>query len=359
LSVTVTATGSAQPITQVNISSELSGTVRRVLVDYNSPVKAGQTLAELDTDKLKATIESGRAKLNAAKASVANAAATIVEKRNDFERFTALAARQVASAKDLDVAKAAYDRAVAAHASALAEVTVNEAELRLNEINLAKARLVSPIDGVVLKRSVDPGQTVASSLQAPVLFVIAEDLRRMELQIDVDEADVGKIKIGQKAAFGVDAYPDRRFPAEIRDIRFGSETIQGVVTYKAVLNIDNADLLIRPGMTATVEIVVQSIADTLMVPNAGLRFTPPSAQPSRPAPGFLERLMPRSRMAIFRPPSRKEETGPSRTVWVLREDEPAAVKVTVGATDGRRTAVLGGELAAGQAIIVDTAIPRR
>jgi HlyD family secretion protein len=358
LTVVVTATGSAQPVTQVNISSELSGTVRRVLVDYNSPVKVGQTLAELDTDKLKATIESVRAKLNAAKAAVANANATIVEKRNDLDRFTALAARGVSSAKDLDVAKAAYDRAVAAHASALAEVTVNEAELRLNDINLSKARLVSPIDGVVLKRSVDPGMTVASSLQAPVLFVIAEDLRRMELQIDVDEADVGRVKIGQKATFGVDAYPDKRFPATIRDVRFGSETIQGVVTYKAILNVDNAELMIRPGMTATVEIVAQSVTDALLAPNAALRFTPASAQPSRPQPSFLERLMPRSRMSVFRPPSRREETGPNRTLWVLRDGQPAAVKVVAGATDGRRTVIASGEIAADQPVIVDTIVPK-
>ena len=358
LTVVVTATGSAQPINQVNISSELSGTVRRVLVDYNSPVKVGQTLAELDTDKLKATIEGVRSLLNDTATTETNTAATITEKRSDFERYAALSSRGVASTKDLDVAKAAYDRAIAAHASALAEVTVNEAELRLNDINLSKARLVSPIDGMVLKRAVDPGMTVASSLQAPVLFVIAEDLRRMELQIDIDEADVGKVRVGQRATFGVDAYPDKRFPAVIRDIRFGSETVQGVVTYKAVLNVDNSELMIRPGMTATVEIVVQSMTDALTVPSAALRFTPASAQPSRPEPGFLERLMPRQRMSIFRPPPRREETGPNRTVWVMRDGAPAAVKVVIGPTGGRRTAIAGGELAADQPVIVDAIVPK-
>ncbi len=170
---------------------------------------------------------------------------------------------------------------------------VAEADLRLNETNLAKACICSPIDGVVLKRNVDPGQTVASSLQAPVLFVIAEDLRHMELQVDVDEADVGKVKVGQKATFSVDAYPERKFPAEIRDIRYGSETVQGVVTYKAVLTIDNSDLLIRPGMTATAEIVVQQVSDALLVPNAALRFSPKSAQANRRSGGFLQRLLPR------------------------------------------------------------------
>jgi HlyD family secretion protein len=359
LTVIVTATGSAQPITQVNISSELSGTVRRVLVDYNSLVKQGEALAELDTDKLLATIESVRAKLVAAKARVAETAATIVEKRGDFERSKALAARQMASIKDFDIAKAAFDRAVAAHASALAEVTVNESELRLNGINLAKARILAPIDGVVLKRSVDPGQIVASSLQAPVLFVIAEDLRRMEVQVDIDEADVGKVKVGQNATFGVDAYPDRRFPAVIRDIRYGSEIIQGVVTYKAVLTIDNAELLIRPGMTATAEIVARTVQDALLVPNAALRFAPPAAQGGRPSPSFLQTLLPRSPATAFRPPSKKDDAGPSRTVWVLRDGAPAAVPVVVGATDGRKTEIVRGELAADQPVIVDAIVPKR
>ena len=357
LTVIVTATGSAQPITQVNVSSELSGTIRKVNVDYNSPVKAGQPIAELDTDKLKATVENVRARLDAAKAKVADAAATIVEKLADYERKKALAEKQIASIKDLDLAKAAYDRAVAAHASALAEVRVVEADLKLNEINLTKACICSPIDGVVLKRSVDPGQIVASSLQAPVLFVIAEDLRRMELQVDIDEADVGKVKVGQKATFSVDAYPDRKFPAEIRDIRFGSEVVQGVVTYKAVLTIDNSDLMIRPGMTATAEIVVQQVKDALLVPNPALRFSPAATQTGGQQRSLLQRLLPGR--PTFRPPSRQEDTGANRTVWVLRDGTPAAVPIVIGATDGRRTEIVKGDIAADQKVIVDAVAAKR
>ncbi|MEX0841748.1 MAG: efflux RND transporter periplasmic adaptor subunit [Xanthobacteraceae bacterium] len=357
MTVVVTATGSAQPITQVNVSSELSGTIRKVLVDYNSPVKRDQPLAELDTDKLKATVQSVQAKLDAAKARVVDAAATIEEKRSEYERKQTLAEKQIASDKELDLAKAAYDRAVAAHASALAEVEVVQADLRLNEINLAKACICSPIDGVVLKRSVDPGQIVASSLQAPVLFVIAQDLRQMELQVDIDEADVGKVKVGQKAAFSVDAYPERKFPAEIRDIRFGSETVQGVVTYKAVLAIDNSDLLIRPGMTATAEIVVQEVKDALLVPNPALRFSP-STPNSQQSGNLLQLLLPRPPSASMRPPS-KQETGSNRTVWVLKDGAPAAVAVTIGATDGRSTEILKGEIAADQPVIVDSVTAKR
>jgi HlyD family secretion protein len=357
LTVIVTATGAAQPITQVNISSELSGTIRKVNVDYNSPVKTGQALAELDMDKLKASVESVRARLEAAKARVTDAAATIEERRGEYDRKVALVAKQAATDRDLQLAKAAYDRAVAQHRSAVAEVAVAEADLRLNEINLTKACICSPIDGVVLKRSVDPGQIVASSLQAPVLFVIAQDLRKMELQVDVDEADVGKVKIGQKASFSVDAYPNRKFPAAIRDIRYGSEIVQGVVTYKAVLSIDNSELMIRPGMTATAEIVVQQVNDALLVPNTALRFSPASTQAAGTNRSFLQRLLPGR--PTFRPPSKQDESGPSRIVWVLRDGVPVSMPVAVGATDGRKTEILTGKIEPGQAIIVDEVATRR
>ena len=348
LTVIVTATGSAEPITKVNISSELSGTVRKVLVDYNSLVKTGQVLAELDTDKLNASVESVRARLEVSKALVADAAASIEEKRGIYERTKSLVGKAFASSQEHELARAAYDRAVAQHLKALAEVKAAEGELRLNEINLAKACICSPIDGVVLARNVDPGQIVASSLQAPVLFVIAEDLRRMELRVDVDEADVGKVRIGQKASFSVDAYPDRKFPAEIKDVRYGSEVVQGVVTYKAILSIDNSDLLIRPGMTATAEIVVQQIDDALLVPNAALRFSP-AATEADSGKGFLQRLLPGP--PTFRPASKQEDAGANRTVWTLRDGVPTAIPVVVGATDGRRTEVAGGELAADRVIV--------
>ena len=350
LIVIVTATGSVQPTEKVDISSELSGTVRRVLVDFNSAVTAGQVIAELDTDKLEATANSSRAKLAAAKTKVAEAAATVIEKEQDLTRQKRLASSNSGVAQDLDRAKAAYDRATASLASARADVDVAEADLRLNEINLAKAYMRSPIDGVVLKRDVDPGQIVASSLQAPVLFSIAKDLKQMELQVDVDEADVGKVRVGQNASFGVDAYPDRKFPAAIREVRFASETIQGVVTYKAVLDIDNSELLLRPGMTATAEIKVSEIIDALLIPNAALRYTPPVAD-RMTSRGFLSQLMPGR--PPFRPSSPQEQTGRNRTVWVLRGAEPGQVKIEVGSSDGKRTEVQGGELHAGQNLIVD------
>jgi HlyD family secretion protein len=350
LTVKVTATGSVEPTNKVDISSELSGTVRKVHVDFNSPVKAGDVLAELDTDKLRATLDAIRARLGSARARINEAEATLREKERDHARKRELAEKRIASTQDLDAAAAALDRAEASLATTKAEAVAMEADLRLAETNMAKAAIRSPITGVVLKRNVDPGQTVASSLQAPVLFSIAENLASMELQVDVDEADVGQVEVGQGATFTVDAYPDRRFPATIRYVRYASEVVQGVVTYMAVLTIDNREMLLRPGMTATAEITVKEVEDALLVPNAALRFTPVLGQ--APQRTLLQRILPGPpgfRRAT-RPP---ETTGRQRTLWVLREGEPVAVPVAIGASDGRRTEIRSGELKAGDAVILD------
>jgi HlyD family secretion protein len=356
LTVAITATGSVQPTKQIDVSSELSGTVRAVSVDFNSPVKVGQVLAELDTDKLKATLKSSRARLASIKAKVVDAEATLAERKLMYERKSALATSRVASLQDVDTAKAAYDRAAAAVESAKAEVGVAEADIELNETNLQKSRIVSPIDGVILKRNVDPGQTVASSFQAPILFTIAEDLTQMEIQVDVDEADVGKVKEGQLGTFSVDAFPDQKFQARIREVRYGSEVVQGVVTYKAVLTTDNSALLLRPGMTATAEIVVERAASVLTVPNAALRYAPPVSQSSEQS--LLQRLGIIRRGPRFRQASRRDEGGPNRRVWILKNGAPSAVSVVVGASNGRRTIIVKGDLDEGQGVIVDSTTAR-
>jgi len=358
LTAIVTATGTVQPTNQVEISSELSGTVRQVFVDFNSTVTVGTLLAELDTAKLKATVASSRAKLASAKAKVGNAKATLLETQKVYERKTALAARRVTSQQDLEAAQAAADRATAALASAEADVGVAEADLLLDETNLSKSRIVSPIGGIILKRAVDPGQTVASSLQAPVLFTIAEDLTKMEIQVDVDEADVGMVKEGEAATFSVDAYSDRKFQARIRELRFGSEVVQGVVTYKAVLTTDNSELLLRPGMTATAEIVVREVKNALTVPNAALRFSPPAAAGSVQSQSLLQKILPN------RGPPRssskpKEAANTGRRVWMLQNGAPVAVLVAVGLTDGQRTEVVKGDVKEGQDLIVDTVAAKR
>jgi len=351
ITVIVTATGTVEPTNKVDISSELSGIIRKVSVDYNSKVRVGQVLAELDTDKLNAAVESSRARVEAAKAKLLEAEATVKEKEQELERKRTLAGRQIGSLQDLDIAKAAYDRAQASLASARADIKSAEADLKLNETNLQKSCICSPINGVVLSRNVDPGQVVASSLQAPVLFTIAEDLGKMEIQVDVDEADVGKVREGQTATFTVDAYPDRHFTARISQLRFGSQIVQGVVTYKAVLTTDNSELLLRPGMTATAEIVVQEQSQVLTVSNEALRFTPAEPRQQSGNQSFLKKLLPS--MPQFRPPSRPEVTGTKRDVWILKDGAPTPLRVTIGATDGARTEIVEGPVEAGQQIIVD------
>ncbi|MBB4277261.1 efflux RND transporter periplasmic adaptor subunit [Rhizobium mongolense] len=352
LTVLVTATGSVQPTEQVDISSELSGTVRDVNVDYNSEVKSGEVLAVLDTNKLEADVKSSRAKLDSAKANVLKANADLLSAQVSLERLRSLVRGSVSTQQSLDDATYKYESAAATKQINEAEVLSAEADLRLAEVNLAKARIVSPVDGVILTRSVDPGATVAASLSAPVLFTIAGDLRKMELQVDVDEADVGQIGVGQKATFTVDAYPNKSFPAEIEQIRFASETTNNVVTYKAVLSVDNADLLLRPGMTATADITVEAVKDTLMVPNAALRYAPPEAE-SRGSRGIF---------GLFRPPrmgprsggnGSEALTGAKRRVWVLREGRQVPLVIQVGSSDGQFTQVTAGELKEGDALVTD------
>lgn len=358
ITVTVTATGTVEPTNQVDISSELSGIVRTVNVDYNSTVKKGQVLAELDTDKLTATVESSRARLEATKARVLEAQATVLEKQRELQRKRALADRAVGSRQELEIAQAAHDRALASLASAKADVKSAEADLKLNETNLQKSCICSPIDGVVLSRAVDPGQVVASSLQAPVLFSIAEDLSKIEVRVDVDEADVGKVREGQFATFTVDAYPERRFQANISQLRYGSEIVQGVVTYKAVLSTENADLLLRPGMTATAEIVVDEANQVLTVSNEALRFSAPAQHEETRNRSFLEQLIPGR--PPFRRASRAQSTGPTRELWVLQDDGTLrSVEVTVGVTDGNRTQIVEGQIEPGQRIAVDVVAQAR
>lgn len=353
LVVVVTATGTLEPTNLVDVSSELSGTIREVLVDFNETVTAGQVLARLDTEKLEAALEHARAVLSAREARVAEVTATLNETREVYERALELDRRGIVTPQDLTTAKAAYARAQASLKSAAADQRVAEADLKVEETNLAKACICSPIAGVVLDVQAEPGQTVASSFQAPVLFTIAEDLRRMDLQVDVDEADVAKIDIGDPAEFTVEAYRDRRFPAEISEVRFAPQTVDGVVTYKAILNVDNEQLLLRPGMTATADITVAKIDDALTVSNVALRFAPPAAdsQTDDTGRGLLG--------LIFRRPDRSPATvaeqGPEgwKTIWVLRDGAPAPVDVRTGETDGMVTEIVGGDLKAGDRVVLD------
>jgi HlyD family secretion protein len=243
----------------------------------------------------------------------------------------------------------------------MAAVEQTQATLQANRTDLAKMTIRSPINGVVLARAIERGQTVAASFQAPVLFTLAEDLTKMELDVDVDEADVGQVKSGEEASFTVDAYPDRTFTAHVAAVRLGSQKSEGVVTYKTVLYVDNTDLLLRPGMTATADIAVRHAKDVVLVPNAALRFVPPDQAQSQTSTGggsLVTRLLPRRP----RPERAASESvgaeGKHQRVWVLRDGQAVAVSITVGSTDGRMTEVTGGDLEPGMALIVNTGTPR-
>jgi HlyD family secretion protein len=360
LTVMVTATGNLQPTNQVDVGIEVSGTVASVEVDYNDTVQVGQVLARLDTSRLEAQTRKAEASLDAARARVAQMQATLTETGNSVNRLRAMhkkTAGKLPSQADLDAAEAAFKRAQTEVASARAAVAEAESNLKLNQTDLTKAVIHSPIDGIVLVRAVEPGQTLAASFQSPVLFTLAEDLTQMELHVDVDEADVGQVEQGQTATFTVDAYPDRRFPAQVAQVRYGAQTVEGVTTYKTVLNVDNADLALRPGMTATADILVQKVSDALLIPNAALRFTPPAqTDEAKDSGSMVGMLLPRPPRSA--PKARVNETdhGDQR-VWVLSDNQPQEVAIKVGATNGVLTQVLSGAIEPGMALITDVVNP--
>ena len=353
LTLSVSANGTLQPTTSVNIGSELSGTVLRVLVDVNDKVKKGQVLVELDTAKLNDQVARSRAALSAANAKVTQAAATVKEAGGNLARLeevARLSGGKVPSQAELDSGRATLERALADELSAHASVTDARAAAATDETNLSKASIRSPIDGVVLTRSVDPGNAVAASLQAVTLFTLAEDLSKLRLQVNVDEADVGAVKVGQKASFTVSAYPSRKYPAKIYRVAYGSTITDNVVTYITYLEVDNSDLSLRPGMTASATITATERQDVLLVPNTALRFTPSLSGAAKAKGGIVSSLLPRM------PQGARKTAGGSGTakqVWVLREGNAVPVSVNTGISDGRMTEVSGGELQAGMLVITD------
>jgi HlyD family secretion protein len=368
LRMQVTANGTLQPTRTTNIGSELSGTVSEVFVDINDTVKKGQVLVQLDLAKLKDQITRSRASLAAAEAKVAQAIATTKEAQGNLGRLEEvhrISGGKVPSLTELDTARATLDRARADEHSARAGVSDARAALSTDETNLRKASIRAPADGVVLTRQVEPGNAVAASLQAVTLFTIADDLRRLRLLVNVDEADVGAMAVGQQATFTVSAYPNRKYPATVNRVAYGSTTTDNVVTYQAQLEVDNDDLSLRPGMTATATITATERQQVLLVPNTALRFAPASARADAPAAaasgarnGIVGSLMPRpsglGRRAGGGNSQRGQASAPGpRQVWVLHAGQPVAIPVTTGLTDGRVTEVSGEALQPGMQVITD------
>ncbi len=367
LRVTVSATGNLQPTNAVEVGSELSGLVTEVNVDNNDQVTRGQVLARIDTARLQDSIAQSRASLQSAIAGVAQAEATAQQTQAALARFNevhALSGGKVPSAAELDTAKAEHARAVAGVRTAEAGVAQARAQLSSDQTQFSKALIVSPVTGVVLSRQVDPGQTVAASFNAPVLFLIAEDLSTMRLEVKVDEADVGQVAAGQPATFQVDAFPGRTFPAQVERVDVGANAGTGsttssnasntVVSYTAVLTVDNADATLRPGMTATAEIVTSEKRGVLLVPNAALRFSPDASAASGERSGVTKVLMPGPPRGTAGNKTREVKIGrgSEQRVYVLNaQGEPEAVAVTTGDTNGTLTEVSGDSLREGAAVI--------
>ena len=358
LVVTVSATGTLEPLKKVDVGIEVSGTIKTVEADYNDEVKVGQVLARLDTSRLEAQAQQNEAALQAAQAKVVQAQASVQEAEAQLARLNRvreLSGGKMPSETDLDTAKANLARDKADEASAKASVAQAQAALNVVRTDLSKAVIGSPINGVVLKRSVEPGQTVAASFQSPTLFTLAEDLTQMELQVDVDEADVGQVRQGQEATFTVDAYPDRTFPARITQVRFGSQALEGVVTYKTVLKVDNSSLALRPGMTATAVITVNKQENALLIPNAALRFAPTAKDTTSRtnSGGLVGMLLPRppgqqSKQAD-EPDTKKKE----QQVWTVRNGELVPLSITKGLNDNQHTEVVSGQVEAGTELVTD------
>ena len=338
LTVTVSATGTLQPGTKVDVGTEVSGKIDQLLVDSNDHVKKGQLMAVINTDTLQAQLDQFRATLAQARATLATNQATVRQTQAKRARYHTLQDGGAVSALDIQSVDADYARAIASVSLAKGQIDSAEAQVTNTQTQIGKAKVTAPIDGVVLSRAVSVGQTVQASFSAPVLFTLASDLSVMQLSIDIDEADMGTVKEGQKATFTVDAFPSRKFDARLVTLYNSSKTTNNVVTFPGSLLVDNRSLLLRPGLTATAEILVAEVKNALLVPNAALRFTPP--------PVGLDNKPP--------PPAAKAPNGKQGgRVWVLVKNKPEARDLILGHSDGISTEVLSGNLALGDVVLTD------
>jgi HlyD family secretion protein len=341
----VIATGTLSPLVTVQVGSQVSGRIKLLEVDFNSPVKKGQRLAQIDPDLYKAAFENAKANRVAAQANLAGSRVQAANAKLHYERYRQLLALDSIAKQDFDTAQANYESAVAAVDAAdgtLAQAVAQESQA---ELNLGYTEIVSPINGTVISRNVDIGQTVAASLQAPVLFLIAEDLKKMQVDTSVAEADVGRLQDGMTATFNVDAYPNASFTGTIRQIRNNSTTVQNVVTYDAVIDVANPDLRLRPGMTANVTLVVATRPHALRVSNTALRF--------HPTPALVREATQGAAMAEGSDPAVSATAGDQRVAWRLRGSAIEPVRIQIGITDGTLTEILSGGLEPGDKVVTD------
>jgi HlyD family secretion protein len=356
----VSSTGTLQAVTTVQVGSQVSGTIAKLSADFNSKVAKGQVVAQLDQSKFAARVEETRANLLSAQATLAKSKVTVQDTERTLKRTQELKMRELVSQSELDAAQTAFDAAKSQMNVSQAQVGQAQAALNQANIDLGYTVIRSPVDGIVISRNVDVGQTVAASLSAPTLFTIANDLTRMEVHTNVDEADVGNIHEGQEVSFTVDAHPRRRFRGKVHQVRNAPQVIQNVVTYDAVVRINNKELLLKPGMTANVQFLVSEKEDVLTIPNMALRFKPPEDKSEtedllRQAQG---RVAPRvGQRRTSRGGGSGVGGGEGRNVrqvriYVLREGKAQPVEVQAGITDGSKTEVVAGPLNADDPVII-------
>jgi len=356
----VSSTGTLQAVTTVLVGSQVSGTIAKLSADYNSKVTKGQVVAQLDQSRFAARVEETRANLLAAQAAAAKSKVALEDAERTLKRAKELKQRELVSQSELDAAQTAYDSARSQLNVAQAQVGQAQASMNQAQIDLGYTIIRSPVDGVVISRSVDVGQTVAASLSAPTLFTIANDLTRMEVHTNVDEADIGNIFEGQDVTFTVDAHPQRRFRGKVHQVRNAPQTIQNVVTYNSVVRINNKELLLKPGMTANVQFLVAQKEDVLTIPNIALRFRPPEDK------NEAQELMRQEQARVGgRIAQRRTSRGGGRgvgggegrqvrqvKVYLMRDGKPVGVDVQVGITDGSRTEIVSGDLNEDDAVII-------
>ena len=357
----VTASGTLSAIVTVQVGSQVSGRIAALYADWNSQVKKGELVAKIDPQLFQATVQQARANLIAAQGNLAKVKAQAIDADRQYQRNVILAERKLIAQADLDTSQATAEAAKATVDAATGSVAQARAQLNSAEVNLAYTDIISPTDGTVIARNVDVGQTVAASLQAPTLFLIAEDLRKMQVDTSVAEADIGKLRTGMKATFTVDAYPNERFTGTVRQVRNAPQTVQNVVTYDAVIDVANPELKLKPGMTANCTFIWADRDDALRIPNAALRFRPPSeltagvnqvaAVGRSSRNGGAEAAQGAGRLG--RASGAAAGVTDRKTVWILRDGTPQPVVIRTGVSDGSLTEVVEGDLHESDLVITD------
>lgn len=323
---TVTASGTVNPVTSISVGTQVSGTVKDIFADFNSPVKKGQILAEIDPSLFQAQVDQSSANVYSAQANLQKIRSIMANDSKTYRRNLSLYKNDYIAKSDVDLAESVYYSDKAQIAQATAQIAQARADLRNKQTNLKYTKIKSPVDGVVISRNIDVGQTVAASFQTPTLFLVAQDLTKMQIYTSVAEADIGKIQVGQPVEYTLDGYPDSIFKGTVKQIRIAPTTVQNVVTYDVVISVDNKDMKLKPGMTANVSVITAQKKGIYAVSNEALRFTPDK---SDDAPKYKE-----------------------QGVWVLENKKPKRITIKTGLSDGENTEVLSNQLKEGQKIII-------